>query len=81
MVAAYCIYLYDFNTEANKSIVSGHCPHLKYVLVASCFYQPGASKAHTQLVLRLLYIFCVCCLYVRPHLSRAKIMSHTSFVM
>ena len=31
--------------------------------------------AHERLVLRLLYVFCVClfvCLFVRPHLSRAQ---------
>ena len=36
---------------------------------------------HERLVLRLLYVFCVClfvCLFVRPHLSRAQYI--TSYV-
>ena len=43
---------------------------LRLHMVLYC-YQPGVRKAREWLVLRLLYIFCVC-LSVRPHLSRAQ---------
>ena len=46
--------------------------------ICEAFLPAGARE---RLVLRLLYVFCVClfvCLFVRPHLSRAQYI--TSYV-